>query len=275
MKRIVLFLSIFISGASLHAQDVVDIKLMSSSDTINKGAVVPNTIYLPFNLGERMSIRNVGTGAVTLGLKVITNSVGWMPVGGQPGLNQFRLFGIFHKYTSAINTNDFQNNDLILSAMNMSTSNVYAIDLEDNTEIVKGYNIPPDKEVNLFFRFDSPGAISVADGTPVQIRILIKAIFFEPLPDEELVKPSQTLLTPFTEGPNHTLKFSGLADYLGEKKVFAIRIMDMNGRIVQEISDKNEWDGTDSSGKFVRSGVYIYQYRYKSRSINGLIVVAY
>ena len=270
MKNKFIILLFFWAAVSLHAQDIIEIKL-NSADTFSKGPVLFNNTYLPNVMNDRVILQNKGTVPVTFGIAILTNTAGWMPVTGQPGAEQFRLFGLFHVYNNDVSTNDFHYDDIILSDMRMASSNSYAINSEDNS--VKGYNVIPDREVNLVFRLDTP-ASTVYTNIPLKIRILIKAQLYVPPADEIVVKPAQSLLTPYVDGPNHTLKFPGLADYLGEKKVFLIRILDMNGRIVKEISDKNEWDGTDSSNRVVKSGVYIYQYRYKSKSINGLIVVA-
>ncbi len=212
---------------------------------------------------ERTIIQNKGTIHIDLGLVVSMNSAGWKAVSHKPGSEEFRLSGLFHQWDKPVCLEDFQEDDAILGDMKISSTNVFAISEENNNK--KAYNMEPEKEVNLFYRFDAP-SFTKTTNTQVTLKIIIKAVAYTP-PFEEVIKPTQVLITPNGDGVNDILRFPGLIEN------FEIKILDTTGRVIKIISDKNEWNGTDESSKVVPSGVYMYQYEYTKKFICGLVVI--
>ena len=81
------------------------------------------------------------------------------------------------------------------------------------------------------------------------------------------VKPSQKIITPNGDGINDTIVFTGLGT------TFEIDIFNINGKLINKITDKNYWDGTDYNNKLVENGIYIYQIKNNNQKIEGTILV--
>ncbi|MDD5066271.1 MAG: gliding motility-associated C-terminal domain-containing protein [bacterium] len=89
---------------------------------------------------------------------------------------------------------------------------------------------------------------------------------------KEAYRPKEKIITPNNDGINDVLYFGGTPGS------FDITIFDVSGAIVRKISDVAEWDGRNSRGKSVESGIYIYQARVnvngKEELMSGSIAVA-
>ncbi len=81
-------------------------------------------------------------------------------------------------------------------------------------------------------------------------------------------RPKERILTLDGNGQNDYLIFNGLR---GE---YEIRIIDISGRLVRLIKNLPYWDGKDSDGNTVPSGVYMYELKKDSKIIKGIFVVA-
>ena len=53
-----------------------------------------------------------------------------------------------------------------------------------------------------------------------------------------------------------------------------INIFNVNGKKVKKLIYPYIWDGKDSSGKLLDSGVYVYQFKINSEYVSGTIVLA-
>jgi len=54
---------------------------------------------------------------------------------------------------------------------------------------------------------------------------------------------------------------------------FTIRIFNIKGRLVRNLTDEYDWDGRDNSGKFCEGGLYIFRLEVEGRHIHGTVVV--
>jgi len=87
--------------------------------------------------------------------------------------------------------------------------------------------------------------------------------------------------------PKRKILTTGILDRVNDRAYFdglsgtnaTIRIFDLTGREVRKITEfPYEWDGTDNNGRYVESGMYIYQFRAevdgKPHLISGMMVIA-
>lgn len=86
-------------------------------------------------------------------------------------------------------------------------------------------------------------------------------------------KPLEKIITPaLRDGINDVATFDGLMS-----ENVSIKIFDITGRLIRTVEvlkDGNIWDGKDSNGNIVESGVYIYQFKYNDKQYSGTIIVA-
>lgn len=90
-------------------------------------------------------------------------------------------------------------------------------------------------------------------------------------------RPAEKIITPATQD-----NINDFAQFNGLYGSFSIKIFDITGRLVIKIDENSSsgprWDGVDSSGNIVESGVYIYQFRAmvdgSMQLISGTITVA-
>ncbi|MBN1898078.1 MAG: gliding motility-associated C-terminal domain-containing protein, partial [Spirochaetes bacterium] len=103
-------------------------------------------------------------------------------------------------------------------------------------------------------------------------RLSLFALFSVDHLSKEAFRPKEKIITPNGDGINDIVYFGG---GYGE---FEIIIFDVNGREIRKINDLPQWDGKDSRGKYVESGVYIYQANVpvngKMELMSGTIAVA-
>ena len=82
------------------------------------------------------------------------------------------------------------------------------------------------------------------------------------------VKPLRRIITPATRDQhNDAIIFGDIGDSV-------IKIFDLNGRVVRVLNSNPMWDGTDSQGRTVESGIYIYQVYLPDGTLSGTVVVA-
>jgi len=250
----------------LYSNNNSTISIETKNTNIDLGFIILNRNRTKIS-DKSTSIKNLSSVPIDLNLKIIEKPSLWNITTSYPTNEEFRLFGIFHQKNKTIYSNDFEIDDLITTNFKIASDKIFAILNEDKK--YKGYNILPNNEVNLFYRFDAPSKTQLTN-QDIKIKILIKATI-HPILVEEIKKPTQTLITPNGDGINDVLKFPGLANY---EKEFKITILDLTGRVVKEIVNKDEWDGTDNYGSKVKSGIYIYQYKIENKFICGFIAVA-
>jgi gliding motility-associated-like protein len=82
--------------------------------------------------------------------------------------------------------------------------------------------------------------------------------------------PTKKIFTPNGDGDNDTLDFN----IGGSGETITIEIFDMTGHRVRTLVGALQWDGRDSSGQIVESGVYIYQYKIGGTRVSGVTAVA-
>jgi len=84
----------------------------------------------------------------------------------------------------------------------------------------------------------------------------------------EQVKPLRRIITPASRDQhNDALVFGDIGDS-------RIKIFDLNGRVVRVLEANPSWDGCDSQGHVVESGIYIYQVYLPDGTLSGTVVVA-
>ncbi len=88
--------------------------------------------------------------------------------------------------------------------------------------------------------------------------------------DKDLYKPKEKIFTPNGDNINDTISFPNLS----QEKDLIINIFNVNGKKVKKLIYPYIWDGKDSSGKLLDSGVYVYQFKINSEYVSGTIVLA-
>lgn len=80
-------------------------------------------------------------------------------------------------------------------------------------------------------------------------------------------RPKEKILTPNNDNHNDFAFFNGLDGN------FNIDIFNMRGKKIRRIRYFPAWDGKDDQGKFVKNGIYIYQFKINGRVISGTIAI--
>lgn len=240
------------------------------SGQFDAGKLLINQTYLSTTYnGGRIVLKNNGEVRIgfSLALKMISSGV--VPVDKQPGKDEFRLFGMFHQWDSNPLESYFESDDIITAEYQDCSTNVFA--RPGSKDEYKGFQVESGMEQSLFLRFDSPTGVS-QEPSVVNFKLLIKA--FMPIEqEEEHKKPEEKIFTPNGDGINDLLVFHGLSEKLSSS-AFQIKIFDVRGRLIRAIDDVEYWDGKDSEGEYVRTGVYLYQYIYENKYITGVAVIA-
>ncbi|MFH1380130.1 MAG: gliding motility-associated C-terminal domain-containing protein [bacterium] len=84
-------------------------------------------------------------------------------------------------------------------------------------------------------------------------------------------RPKERIITPASaDGINDIAQFDNLAG----RSDITIKIFDITGRKIRDISSPYVWDGKDDDGEIVETGVYIYQFDVDGTLISGTIAVA-
>lgn len=120
-----------------------------------------------------------------------------------------------------------------------------------------GGRVDPNSNL-LTARVDRPGFYAVMSAPPIS-------------PEDR--RPMEKVITPNGDGVNDQATFM-LGSVLENVK---IEIFDITGHRIRTINTSSNvfnWDGRDSSGSVVESGVYIYQYKLEGKRVSGLIAVA-
>jgi gliding motility-associated-like protein len=259
MKRMIIqscFFILLLTSGTGFAETGLSLDVLNGTNLVNSLIFKGSSTVMGKTL-----IRNTGSVTFDLGL-TLTGSAGLIPVTSTPSSEEVRIFGLFHAPSFNPLFSDFDDNDLILPVMRMAATNGFA--MAGELKNYKAYNVVSGGERTLSFRIDTP-SFTAKTNQALSLRILITAV---PSPPEKESKPSQSFFTPNGDGVNDVLRFPGLA---GD---FMVKILDSAGRIVKLIRDKNEWDGTDTSGLPVRGGMYMYQYSFEGRFRCGLVVLA-
>lgn len=83
------------------------------------------------------------------------------------------------------------------------------------------------------------------------------------------LRPPEKIITPLgSPGVNDAAHFGGSA--AGAR----IEIYDITGRVVRRLYDQTVWDGRDSDGNIVESGVYFYHAEIEGEKVDGSLTVA-
>ncbi|MBI2118259.1 MAG: hypothetical protein HYT97_01370 [Elusimicrobia bacterium] len=106
---------------------------------------------------DRTIFKNDGNGAVNYAIKV-ANTVGtWSLVSTVPQANQYRLYALWHQWDQKPAVNEFQANDILTVSDQTSSDTLFFNDTESHAiDSVKGSNVAPNEERNLYIRFDAP-----------------------------------------------------------------------------------------------------------------------
>lgn len=95
------------------------------------------------------------------------------------------------------------------------------------------------------------------------------AVFPALAPAPQDFRPVQKIITPGrVDGDNDAAVFGNLG---ADAK---IEIFDSGGRRVRSLQNVFSWDGRDDDGRFVESGLYIYQYNKDGKLVSGVVGVA-
>lgn len=258
-------------GVKVYDDSRISFDLLSPNpNQINLGWVRINNTYLSSTADNRVILKNHSDVPISFSLCLkIDDDQNLKPVTSTPGENEFRIFGLFHQWDASPTKDMYQEDDILATELKDASTNVFAI--LNHKDENKAFNVLKERELSFFIRFDSPTFVS-PDPSDLDFQILIKAyILYEE--EEPHKKPDEKIFTPNNDGINDKVVFHGLSRKLlaGD---FAINIFDVRGRLIRSIKDVEYWDGKDSQGKIVRTGVYLYQYPYDNKVITGIIIVA-
>ncbi len=238
---------------------------LESAADINMGTVIAGGS----SYSGRIIVKNTGQTPIWYALKVRVTGSSLKPVEKNPGVDQFRLFGLFHKWDSPPLKSDYLEDDIILKEYGYASTNIYA--KLRFADVFKGIEVPRFEDRNLFLRFDAPPSITV-EPSILQMKIYILGYVLESH-EEPHKKPDEKIFTPNGDGINDRIVFHGLSDLLKEGKV-TINILDVRGRKIKTIKHVEYWDGMNEDGEQCKGGVYLYQYKYADKYVTGVIVIA-
>ncbi|MBI3012847.1 MAG: hypothetical protein HYY63_04405 [Elusimicrobia bacterium] len=158
------------------------------------GALNVNAATGTSAVSDRILVQNTGNVNETFVIKITTVTGDWKYVETQPGLDEFRLSVIWHKWDIKPSTKEFQTNDILkLTEVVASTttffnevdvSQHYPVGENVNLNTVNGVNVPPKSVDNarsiryLFFRYDAPQSYTPGK-TNVNMSYVVTAIASE------------------------------------------------------------------------------------------------
>ncbi len=277
IKKFIIIFFIFLFYVNLYSAKIT-VKIFDdsrisfdllSSDNVDMGNLIANQFYLSSSDSGRIILKNTGEVPIGFSLSIQMQSSGVIPVEGTPGENKFRLFGLFHKWDVNPEKDDFKDDDIITTKYKDASTNVFCkLNYSDK---YKGINIEPETEQSLFLRIDAPSLVT-EEPSVLNFKLLIKA-FMTIQQEEPHKKPEEKIFTPNGDGINDLLIFHGLSGKL-QQGGFEIKIIDVRGRLIRLITDVEYWDGKDEEGKYVKTGAYLYQYKYDNNFITGIAIIA-
>lgn len=118
-KRIVVLASFLMLAVQARASDnttlsvvlsLQSVSIVSNVDTINVAAALTKS-----RVSDRVVLTNNGSVAEDFSLKVTSTTGGWTLTGGLPGTDQYRLFALWHHFSTLTSTmtNEFQTDDIL------------------------------------------------------------------------------------------------------------------------------------------------------------------
>ncbi|MBI2119701.1 MAG: hypothetical protein HYT97_08755 [Elusimicrobia bacterium] len=108
---------------------------------------------------DRAIYKNDGSDAEHFTIKIAGTTGNWTPVITLPGANQYRLSAIWHQWDVTPAVTEFQDNDILTTSYDTSTNTKFFNDTETHlTDGVKGNNVQPNEERNLFIKLDAPAS---------------------------------------------------------------------------------------------------------------------
>lgn len=106
---------------------------------------------------DRTIFKNDGNGSVNYAIKVARTVGTWTLVSGVPQANQYRVYALWHQWDQKPAVNEFQANDILTASDQTSSDALFFNDAESHAiDSVKGSNVAPNEERNLYIRFDAP-----------------------------------------------------------------------------------------------------------------------
>ncbi|HGJ63946.1 TPA: hypothetical protein ENS27_00995 [bacterium] len=146
-----------------------------------------------------------------------------------------------------------------------SATKIGEVDATENSYIDK---TPPESGSYLYFIIAVDEAGNEGKSLPTQSRYVISGD-----------KPQPNPFTPLSNDPRFNQIIFPITMIKDGEGAFSIKIFDLNGSLVFETeapegAKEIKWDGKDSEGRIVDSGVYIYQATIGNKNKIGSIVVA-
>lgn len=156
---IALLVSGFAFGADNVSVDVVMTLQNVSVARLSDAALNIRVAPAASKVTDRAIYKNDGSDAEHFTIKIARTTGNWRPVSTVPGANEYRLFGIWHQWDAAPAVTEFQDNDILTTTYETSTNTKFFNDTETHsTDGVKGNNVEPNGERNLFIRLDAPAS---------------------------------------------------------------------------------------------------------------------
>ncbi|KKR68756.1 MAG: hypothetical protein A3I11_07585 [Elusimicrobia bacterium RIFCSPLOWO2_02_FULL_39_32] len=156
-------IALLVSGFAFGA-DNVSVQVVMTLQNVSVARLSDGALNIKVSPGtskvtDRSIYKNDGNVAVHFAIKIAGTNGNWTPVITVPGANQYRLSALWHQWDATPAVAEFQDNDFLTTDYQTSTDTKYFNDSETHlTDGVKGNNVQPDEERNLFIRLDAPAS---------------------------------------------------------------------------------------------------------------------
>ncbi len=168
LSSLIIFTVFFAGGNALRAEDQ-SLDMVMSVQVLDTQLNPASTDYrnIQLSVGEnaiiRSTIKSIGTLNQDYALRIASTTGTWTPVVFVPSTDEYRLTAVWHEWNTMFTTDtvhssaEMQSNDILTAGSALSSNTVFFNDSEIHaTSDVKGFNVPPQEDRNLFIWVQGP-----------------------------------------------------------------------------------------------------------------------